>query len=211
MKSVELTATLRDEVRKKSALNNLRKAGNVPAVLYGSKENINFSVNDVAFSKVIYTDEVYMIELNFGDKTTRAVIQDIQFNPVTDAPIHIDFIEVVEDKAVSIGIPVRFVGSSIGVRNGGKRREKLRKVICKALPKDLPQEIEIDVTPLRIGQDVKVRDLNIEGVEFMNSPNAVIVAVKTSRVAVEEEEEDEEGEEGAEEGETAPAEAAAAE
>lgn len=208
MKSVELKATSRSEVRNKTALKSLRKEGRVPAVVYGSNENINFHVDEVAFEKLINTPEVYFIDIVMEDKTVKAAIKDVQFHPVTDRPIHIDFMAVVDDKPISMGIPVVFTGNSRGVMNGGKRREKLRKLICKALPKDMPEEITIDITKLRIGQDIKVRDISYDNVEFMNAPNAVIIAIKTSRVAVDDEEEDdEEGAEGAE-GE-APAEAAA--
>ncbi len=200
MKSVEIKASLREDAGSKSQLNNLRKEGQVPAVIYGGKENLNFSVNEVEFSKVIYTPDVHLVNLNFGDKTINAVVREVQFHPVTDAPIHIDFMEVFEDKPIIIGVPVKFVGKSIGVLNGGKRREKLRKLIVKALPKDVPSEIEVDISKLRIGFGIKVEEINVENVEFMDHPKAVVVAVKTSRMAVDEELEDEEGEEG-EEGE----------
>lgn len=204
MKSVELKATSRSEVRNKSALKSLRKEGRVPAVVYGSDENINFHVDEVAFEKLINTPEVYFIDLVMEDKTVKAAIKDVQFHPVTDRPIHIDFMAVVDDKPISMGIPVVFTGNSRGVMNGGKRREKLRKLICKALPKDMPEEISIDITQLRIGQDIKVRDVNYDNVEFLNAPNAVIIAIKTSRVAVADDDEDddadgEDSSEGAEE------------
>jgi len=198
MKSVELKASLREDAGSKSKLNTLRKEGQVPAVIYGGKENLNFSVNEVEFSKLIHTSDVYIVELNFGDNKINAVIRDVQFHPVTDAPIHIDFMEVFEDKPIIIGVPVKFVGKSIGVLNGGKRREKLRKLIVKALPKDVPSEIEVDITKVRIGQGIKVEEISVDNVEFMDHPKAVIIAVKTSRLAVEDELEDEEGEEGEE-------------
>lgn len=184
MKSVELKATSRNEVRSKSALKALRKEGRVPAVMYGGKENVNFHVDEIAFSKLIDTPEVYFIDLNFGDSTVKAVIGDVQFHPVTDAPIHIDFIQVFDDKPVTIAIPVAFTGASIGVLNGGKRREKLRKLVLRALPAHLPEEVSIDITKLKIGQSIKVKDVEMENVEFLDNENAVIIAVKTSRVAV---------------------------
>jgi large subunit ribosomal protein L25 len=198
MKSVELKATSRGEVRSKSALKALRKEGRVPAVIYGSQDNINFHVDEITFSKLIHTTEVYFIDLVMEDKTVKAVIKDVQFHPVTDKVIHIDFMEVVDNKLVSMDIPVVFNGKSIGVMNGGKRREKLRKILCKALPKDMPEVISVEISQLKIGMDIKVKDIKIDGVEFLNAPNAVVIAVKTSRVAVAEDEEEEtEGEEGA--------------
>lgn len=198
MRSVELKATSRGEVRNKSSLKSLRKEGRVPAVIYGGKENINFHVDEITFSKLIHTPEVYFIDLNFGDSTTKAVIRDVQFHPVTDAPLHIDFMQVFDDKPVTIAVPVAFTGKSIGVLNGGKRREKLRKLVLRALPGHLPEEVSIDISNLRIGQSIKVKDMDIENVECLDNENAVIIAVKTSRVAVDEDLEDEEGEEGAE-------------
>lgn len=206
MKSVEIKASLREDAGRKAQLKNLRKEGQVPAVIYGGKENINFSVNEIAFSKIINTPDIHLIDLNFGDKSTKAVIRDVQFDPVTDTPIHIDFMEVFEDQPIVIGVPVKFVGKSIGVLNGGKRREKLRKLIIKALPKDVPAEIEVDITNLKIGYGIKVEEVVLPNAEFLDHPKAVVVAVKTSRMAVDDELEDEEGEvaEGAE-GETAEA------
>ena len=172
MKSVQLNATSRGEVRNKSALKSLRKEGRVPAVLYGGKENVNFHVDSVTFMKLITTSEVYFIDLDFGDKTIKSVIRDVQFHPVTDEQIHIDFMEVFEDKPVTIGVPVVFTGKSIGVLNGGKRREKLRKLVLKALPADIPEEVEIDITKLRIGQSIKVKDVTLDNVEFLDNDNA---------------------------------------
>ena len=199
MKSVQLEATSRSEVRKKSALNALRKEGRIPAVLYGGKENVNFHVNEIAFSKLITTHEVYFIDLNFGDKTIKAVISDVQFHPVTDKPIHIDFMEVFEDKPVTIGVPVAFTGASKGVLAGGKRREKLRKMTLRALPAHLPEVVTIDITNVKIGGSIKVKDVSLENVECLDNENAVIIAVKTSRtaVAVSDDDEEEEGEEAA--------------
>ena len=199
MKSVQLEATSRSEVRKKSALNALRKEGRIPAVLYGGKENVNFHVNEIAFSKLITTHEVYFIDLNFGNKTIKAVISDVQFHPVTDKPIHIDFMEVFEDKPVTIGVPVAFTGASKGVLAGGKRREKLRKMTLRALPAHLPEVVTIDITNVKIGGSIKVKDVSLENVECLDNENAVIIAVKTSRtaVAVSDDDEEEEGEEAA--------------
>jgi large subunit ribosomal protein L25 len=202
MKSVQLEATSRSEVRKKSALNALRKEGRVPAVLYGGKENVNFHVNEIAFSKLITTHEVYFIDLTFGDKTTKAVISDVQFHPVTDKPIHIDFMEIFEDKPVTIGVPVGFTGASKGVLAGGKRREKLRKLTLRGLPANLPEVVSIDITNVKIGGSIKVKDISLDNVEMLDNENSVIIAVKTSRVAVEVDEEEEvegDGEEATEE------------
>ena len=195
MKSVALEASVRDSVRKKSALNSMRKEGSVPGILYGGEINTNIAVNEIAFGKLINTPEVQIVELNIEGKKVKAVIRDVQFQPVSDKPIHIDFYEVFEDKAMTMGIPVRVVGNSIGIKNGGKRSDKLRKLVLKALPNDMPDVVEVDITKLKIGQSIKVQDISIENVELLDTPNAVVVAVKTSRVAVttDDEEEEEEG------------------
>lgn len=204
MKSVALEASVRDSVRKKSALNSMRKEGSVPGILYGGENNTNIAVNEIAFGKLINTPEVHIVELNIEGKKVKAVIRDIQFHPVSDKPIHIDFYEVFEDKLMTMGIPVRVVGNSIGIKNGGKRSDKLRKLVLKALPANMPDVVEVDITKLKIGQSIKVQDINLEGVELLDTPNAVVVAIKTSRVAVMTDDEEEE-----EEGAEAPAEAAA--
>jgi len=201
MKSVELKATERKDVKNKSALNTLRKEGRVPAIMYGGNENINFHVDEIAFEKLINTSEIHLVDLNFADKTINAVIREVQFHPVTDAPIHIDFMEVSGNVPITMGVPVRFEGTPIGVLNGGKKREKLRKLVLKALPKDIPDEILVDISKIRIGHGIKVEEVELENVEFMDHPKSVVVAVKTARTAVEdeivdEELEDEEGEEG---------------
>lgn len=198
MKSVALEASVRDSVRKKSALNSMRKEGSVPGILYGGENNINIAVNEIAFGKLINTPEVHIIELNIDGKKIKAVIRDVQYHPVSDKPIHIDFYEVFEDKPMTMGIPVRVVGNSIGIKNGGKRSDKLRKLVLKALPTDMPDVVEVDITKLKIGQSIKVQDITLDGVELLDTPNAVVVAVKTSRVAVLTDDEEEEGEEGAE-------------
>lgn len=215
MKSVELKAASREDMGSKGALKALRTEGRVPAILYGGKENINFHVDEIAFSKLINTSEVHLIDLNFGDKTVKAVIREVQFHPVSDEPIHADFMEVFDDKPITIGIPVRFTGNSVGVMKGGSRREKMRKLIVKALPNDVPEEVVVDITKMKIGDVIQVEDINIDGVEFLDHPKAVIVAVKMSRLVVkgdddDEDEEDTDGE-GSEEGAEAATEEATAE
>jgi len=215
MKSVELKAASREDMGSKGALKALRTEGRVPAILYGGKENINFHVDEIAFSKLINTSEVHLIDLNFGDKTVKAVIREVQFHPVSDEPIHADFMEVFDDKPITIGIPVRFTGNSVGVMKGGSRREKMRKLIVKALPNDVPEEVVVDITKMKIGDVIQVEDINIDGVEFLDHPKAVIVAVKMSRLVVkgadDDEDEEDTDEEGSEEGAEAATEEATAE
>lgn len=194
MKSVELKATLREDVRSKSALKALRSKGRVPAILYGGKENINFHLDAIELDKLISTSEIHLIDMDFGERKVKSVTREVQFNPITDEIIHVDFMEVFQDKPIEIGVPVRFTGNSIGVMSGGQRREKMRKVILRAVPDNIPEEFVVDVTNLKIGDVIQVEDIKRENVEFLDHPKAVIVSVKASRVVVEPDLEDEEGE-----------------
>ncbi|NQY66339.1 MAG: 50S ribosomal protein L25/general stress protein Ctc [Flavobacteriales bacterium] len=210
MKSVEVSASPRKEVGKKDS-KQLRIDNRVPCVLYGGKDLRHFSIHENDFRKVVYTPEVFRMDIDVEGTKVKAVMQDIQFHPVTDRIIHVDFIELFDDIKVKVDLPVRLNGISKGVLNGGKRRFKLKKLRTLGLHKDFPEFIDIDVTKLRIGQSIKVEDIVINGLEFLDPPNRVIVAIKTARALIEEleeEEEEEEGEEGAEgsEGGDAPAE-----
>lgn len=212
MKSVALSGNKRAE-RGTSNAKSLRKEEQIPAVIYGGKENAHFTVNEVAFSKLVNTPEVFFIDLDIDGTTFKAIIKEVQYHPVTDRPIHVDFLEVFEDKAVTVKLPVKLTGNSRGVINGGKLRMVTRKLRVNGLPSALPEFIELDITDLRIGQSIKVDAINVDGLKFLDASNAVVVAIKRSRVSVADEEE--EGEEGAEgeatEGAEAAPEAAAAE
>ena len=187
MKSVQLEATSRSEVRKKSALNSLRKEGRIPAVLYGGKDNVNFHVGEIPFSKLITTHEVYFMDLNFGDKITKAVISDVQFHPVTDRIMHADFFAPRADQEVSLKIPVRTNGAAIGVLNGGRLRVPQRKITVQGLLSAMPDNVEIEIGHLKIGTGVRICDLSIPGVEFTDASNNYAVFIKTARGAIEDE------------------------
>ena len=207
MKSVEIQGNLRTEVGSKFAKAE-RKAGNVPCVVYGGEAPIHFSAPALAFKGLVYTAEAKTAKITVGDTTVEAVIQDMQFHPVTDQLVHIDFIQLVEGKAVTMNIPVVLNGQARGVLNGGKLKTILRQLSVRAIPGQFPESIDLDITELRIGKSIRVSDVIPEGFEILNADTAVIVTVKKARGAVDEdEEEEEEGAEGAE----APAEAAAAE
>ena len=207
MKSVEIQGNVRTEVGSKYAKAE-RKAGNVPCVVYGGEAPIHFSAPTLAFRGLVYTAEAKTAKITVGDTTVEAVIQDIQFHPVTDQLMHIDFIQLVDGKAVTMNIPVVLHGQARGVLNGGKLKTILRQLSVRAIPGQFPESIELDITNLRIGKSIRVSDVTPEGFEILNADTAVIVTVKKARGAVDEDEdEEEEGAEGAE----APAEAAAAE
>ena len=206
MKSITIKGSQRESVGKK-ATKALRNAGQVPCVLYGGDKPVHFSAPELAFSKLVYTPNAHtvVIELDNGE-TLNAVLQDLQFHPVTDRILHVDFYQLFEDKEISLNIPVQLVGNSKGVKNGGVLRKNNRKLRIKALPANLPDFIEVDITPLKIGDKVAVGDLPGGDYTFLHSDNTVVCQIKTSRVAIEDEEEEEEGAEG----EAAPAEGAAA-
>lgn len=205
MKEVSLSGSVRSNVGKKDA-KAVRNSGNVPCVVYGSGSQTHFSVKHVDMEKLIYTPNVYIINIDIDGNSVKTVIQDIQFHPVTDKIVHIDFIELQDDKKVKVNVPVTLTGRSIGVLNGGKLSQVFRRVKVYAIPADLPDSIEIDITNIRIGQAIRVRDVETKGYEILNAPSAVICSVKMARGAVDLDEEEEEGEEGAEEGAEAAAE-----
>jgi large subunit ribosomal protein L25 len=199
MKSVALNGNKRAE-RGTSNANNLRKEEKVPAVIYGGKENVHFTVNEVKFNKIINTPEVYFIDLDVDGAKFKAIIKDVQFHPVTDRVLHIDFLEVDEKKTLTIKIPVKLTGRSKGVADGGTLKTPKTSLEVNGLPNAIPENIEIDITELKIGDSIKVGDLDFSGLTFLGADNAVVVGVKMSRAVVIE---DEEGEEGVAEAEAA--------
>ena len=185
MKTVSLSGSPRENVGKKDAKKN-RREGKVPCVLYGGKEQIHFVVEEKPLKKIVYTPESYIISLNIGGKIHETIIQDAQYHPVTDNFLHVDFLEIAPDKPVTIAVPVKAEGTPAGVLKGGRFISKMRKLKIRALPKDLPDHIHIDISGLDIGDSVKVMDLKMENISFLDPPNSVIVGVRTARTVVEE-------------------------
>jgi large subunit ribosomal protein L25 len=201
MKTVSISGSLRENVGKKDAKKN-RKLGKIPCVVYGGKEQIHFTVDEIGFSKLIFTPEVFIIKIDLDGKEYTSILQDIQYHPVTDKVLHIDFLEVILGNPIVISIPVKLEGSSQGVLKGGMFIQKLRKLKIKALPKHLPDNIVVDISDLEIGDFTRVKDIEQENLELLDVPNAIIVGVKTARGIEEEETEVEaegEGEEKKEE------------
>lgn len=191
MKAIKLSGSPRENVGKTESA-ALRNSGKVPCVLYGGDKQYHFSVPRLDVAKVIYTPDVYKIELEIEGQNFEAIVKDVQFHPVTDAIIHIDFLQLFDNKEVKVKLPVRVVGSSIGVRNGGKLLVNFRKVDVKALPAAIPSELEVDISKLRIGTSIRVSELSLDGVTFLNNPNAMVVQVRTARGAVDTDDEEEE-------------------
>ena len=194
MKSITINGSKRESVGKK-ATQALRNAGQVPCVLYGGDKPVHFSAEELAFSKLVYTPNAHTVVIALGSETLNAVLQDIQFHPVTDAILHIDFIELIEGKPVEMSIPVFTEGVSRGVRNGGKQLQNVRRLRVKATPAHLPDSITINVEELRIGMSVRVNEIKADGFEFLEMPTAVVVGIRMSRGAADDDEEEEDEEE----------------
>ena len=182
MQVFELKGEIRDNVVKKST-KALRVAEKVPCVLYGGGENVHFSATEADLRKLLYTPQVYLVKLHLGEKVYDAVMRDIQFHPVTDKALHIDFYRTFEDKPVVLEVPVKTEGFAEGVQAGGKLNITMRKLKVKAFPKDMPDELLFNVEKLGVGKSIKVRDAHFENVEIMNAKNVVIVQVKLTRAA----------------------------
>lgn len=212
MKKAQLSGSIRANVGKKDA-KAVRNAGRVPCVLYGSGEQTHFSVRSIDMEKIIFSPDVFQVELDLEGTKKMAIIQQKQMHPVTDKPRHVDFLELDAKKAVKISLPVRTTGAAIGVMNGGKLRQNYRMLKLVGLPTDLPEAVTIDISKLRIGQSVRVKGLEIPNVTILEPTEAVIIGVKRARGSVaedtDEEEETEEG--GSSEGEAPAAEAEAGE
>ncbi|WP_234109521.1 MULTISPECIES: 50S ribosomal protein L25/general stress protein Ctc [Chryseobacterium] len=194
MKSITIQGTKRESVGKKST-KALRNADLVPCVVYGGTETINFSAEEKSFKGLVYTPEAHTVSIEVDGNTIPAVLQDIQFHPITDKILHADFYQLSEDRPVIMEVPVRITGRAKGVVAGGVLRQSFRKLKLKAIPANLPDEVVIDVTSLKIGNKLYVGDIKTNGFTFMHPDNAVVVAVKMSRTAMKggaAEEEDEE-------------------
>ncbi|AZB21244.1 50S ribosomal protein L25/general stress protein Ctc [Kaistella haifensis] len=212
MKSITIQGTKRESVGKKST-KALRDAELVPCVVYGGAETLNFSAEERSFKGLVYTPDAHTVSIEVDGQTIPAVLQDIQFHPITDKILHADFYQLADDKPVVMEVPVRLTGRAKGVVSGGALRQSFRKLKLKALPANLPDEIVVDVTPLKIGNKLYVGDIKTEGFTFMHPDNAVVVAVKMSRTAMKggAAVEDDDEEETAAEGEAPAVEATSAE
>ncbi|MAW84647.1 50S ribosomal protein L25/general stress protein Ctc [Bacteroidota bacterium] len=193
MKTVSLSGSPRVSVGKKGAT-SLRNEGRIPSVVYGGKDQIHFSILENEAKKLVFTPNVYLIELDIDGKKSKVILQETQIHPVTDRILHLDFLEIFDDAPFKLSLPVRLEGFSRGVRNGGKLTQNFRKLRVFGLAKDMPDAVSIDISPIKIGDKVRVTDLNVSGLNFLDPKNAVVVGVQTARVIIEEEEEEEDTE-----------------
>jgi len=182
MKTLELKGSLRTDLGKK-ATKALRKEELVPCELYGGEENIHFSVNERDLNKLLFTPETFIVKFDVEGKVFTAVMREVQFHSVNDKPLHVDFFQVTEDKAFEVEVPIKVEGFAVGVQNGGKLAVNLRKIKVKALMKDLPEALPIDVTELGLGKSIQIGALAYENLELLNAKNAVVVQVKLTRAA----------------------------
>lgn len=206
MKEYSLKAQARED-KGKFASKTLRKQDLIPAVLYGGEKNINIVVSQREVRDLIYTPDIFLVNLDIDGEIHRCILQELQFHPVTDRVIHLDFLEVQEDKPVMIQVPVQLDGHAIGVRAGGKLQQDIRKLKVKGLYQDIPERLHIDISKLQLGKVLKVNELDFENLEILTPKNAVVAAVRSSRVAVaiEEDELEDEAEAGEEKAEGADA------
>ena len=182
MKALELKVSKRQSVGKKST-KELRKQEEVPCVMYGGKETLHFTAHQNVFKDLIYTPNVYLLKIDIEGDIHHAVLQDIQFHPVTDQAIHIDFVEYFDDRPVTLKLPINIIGDSVGLKKGGKLKVKRRYLKVKALPKDLPDVLDVDITKLDIGKTIKVGDLGYKNLTLLDPFQSLILGVFASRLS----------------------------
>lgn len=187
MKEINVTGQLRKETGKK-ATKELRKEGLVPCNLYGEAKDENGQPQALSFAvpmnelrKVVYTPHIYVINLVIDGVNHTSIMKELQFHPVTDALLHVDFYEVNDQKPITIGIPVKLTGLAQGVRDGGRMNLSVRKLNVTAKYQDIPEHLDIDVTSLKIGKSIKVGDLHFDGLELATSKDVVVCSIKATR------------------------------
>tara|TARA_B100001989_G_scaffold231989_1_gene190988 strand:+ start:266 stop:961 length:696 start_codon:yes stop_codon:yes gene_type:complete len=199
METIEIIGYKRANLGKKDS-KKLREDGNVPCVIYGGDEQIHFHAPMILFRDLVYTPGANFVKLNIEGLEIDAILQDIQFHPVSEIILHADFLQLKDDKKIKMEIPVKIIGNSPGVQQGGKILMRIRKLSLMAYPKNMPSFVEVDISGLELGKSIKVEELLSEDYDILNSPLVSVVSVNIPRVKieVEEEEEETEGEEGAE-------------
>jgi large subunit ribosomal protein L25 len=180
MKTFDLNGTLRADLGKK-ATKKVRKEESIPCVLYGSGEPIHFIANAKEYGHIVYTPSVYLMNINLDGTVHQAIIQDIQFHPVSDLILHMDFLRVSPGQPVAVSIPVQLEGFAKGVQQGGKLKMEMKRVKVRGIAANIPDALVLDVTELEVGQTIKVRDLKYDDFALLDPKNAVIVSLKSTR------------------------------
>ena len=197
METIEIIGYKRANLGKKNS-KKLREEGNVPCVVYGGDEQLHFHSPMILFRDLIYTPGANFVKLNIEGIEKDAILQDIQFHPVSEVILHADFLELQENKKIKMDIPVKIIGDSPGVQQGGKILIRIRKLSLMAYPKNMPSFVEVDISELQLGKSVQVEELLSDQYDILNSPLVSVVSVNIPRVKIEVEEEEEEGVEGEE-------------
>lgn len=182
MKTLSISGTARKTTGSKDA-GEIRKNGNVPCVLYGGKEQVFFSAHENQFSKLLYTPDAYLVTIDIDGKPSSAIVQEAQFDKVTDQLIHVDFLEAVPGKELTVKIPVVTHGAPVGVKMGGKLQTKLRRLTVKGLVDDIPDHITIEVEHLKLGESILVSEIENAKLKFLDPANAAVITVRTTREA----------------------------
>ncbi len=182
MQKIEIKAFKRENLGKK-ATKQLRNNGEVPCVIYGGKDVVHFYSTENEFKNLIYSPHVYLVTLNVDGTKYDAIIKDLQFHPVSDRMLHADFLQISDDKPITIEIPVKLEGLAEGVKSGGKLQLEQRKLKVKGLAKNIPNELLINISSLGLGKVIQVGDLNYNNLELLNAKNSVVVSVKLTRAA----------------------------
>jgi large subunit ribosomal protein L25 len=182
MKTIAISAEKRTELGKKYT-RDLRKADHVPCVMYGGAEVIHFHAHENDFRHIVYTPNAFIVEVTLDGNQHKAVMQELQFHPVTDKLNHIDFVEVFDDKPVTVEIPINLVGAAIGMKDGGKPRQRRRVLKVRGLLKNLPEVLDIDITDVAIGDVIKIGDLSYDKLEILDPSRSMIFAVVSSRIS----------------------------
>jgi len=182
MKTIKISAEKRTELGKTST-RELRKAGHVPCVMYGGPEVIHFHAHENDFRHLVYTPKAFIVEVDLEGKKHKAVMQELQFHPVTDKLNHIDFVEVFDDKPVTVEIPIELTGAAIGLKDGGKPRQRRRVLKVRGLVQHLPDTLKIDITDVGIGDVIKIGDLSYDNLEVLDPSRSMVYAVVSSRIS----------------------------
>ena len=183
MKTASLSGSPREGVGKKDAA-ELRAKGQVPGVLYGGSEQVHFHVNEVQLNKLVFTPDTYRLAFEVGGTTYDCVVQDIQFHPVTDRIVHLDLLQVFADKAIRVKLPVTTSGASVGVRNGGRLHVVYRRLPVIGLADQIPDSVNVDISPLDIGESIRVADITVDGCQVPLNDSAVVLGIKRTRAAM---------------------------
>ena len=190
MNSVSLSGSLRENVGKKDA-KKLRAQGLVPCIIYGNGREVRFYTEEKSFKTILFTPETYIIDFTIEGQVYRTILQDVQYHPISDEVLHADFLEVTEEKPITVTLPVRTEGTSPGVMRGGKLKVRIPRLKVKGLIKDLPAFVMVNISELNVNQAIRVKDLSIENVTPLVAANNIVCDVKAKKSAVTEEETEE--------------------